>query len=98
MTVFVGSLSEVPFPHGLWPNCMTPPPIADGGWMELALHYAWPLHPAGLSKSLISASIKDRLPALCQIWQSTPDFYSEVDIGDFSEKGLKNCHMDCHEI
>lgn len=66
MTVFVGPQSEVPFPHGLWwPNCATTPPsMDDGGWMELALHYEWRLHPAGLSKSLIAVNIKDLLPAV----------------------------------
>lgn len=55
MTVYVGPQSEVPFPHGLrWPNCTTP--IAVGGWMELALHYAWTLHPAGLSNNLIGTN------------------------------------------
>lgn len=66
-------LSEVPFPHGLWwPNCVNPsqpPQLLGVGWMELVLHYAWSLHPVGLSKSLIAANIKALSLIVCHILQ-----------------------------
>lgn len=36
--------------------------------MELALHYAWRLHPAGLLKSLIAANIKSLIPVVSQFY------------------------------